>query len=135
MIIDVFCHHISKPVGKLMDKKSKYYGNTPGKQYPYPAQNADPEVRLGLMDKYGIDVQAISQTTPVLMGFGAEDAAEICRVSNDDNYALCKAYPKRFVNICMISLFDMKSALKELERSVDKLDCRGVPVSSNQNGK
>ena len=134
MIIDIFCHHISKPVGKLLGK-SKYYGNTPGKQYPYPAQNADPEVRLGLMDKYGIDIQAISQTTPVLMGFNARDAAEICRVSNDDNYALCKAYPKRFVNISMIPLFDVKSALKELDRSVSELDCRGVTISSNQNGK
>jgi len=132
MVIDIFCHYISRPVGKLMEK-SLYYG--PGKQYPYPVQNADVEVRLGLMDKYGVDIQAISQTTPVLMGFGAGDAAEICRVSNNDNYALCKAYPDRFVNICMISLFDMKSALKELERSVAELDCRGVTISSNQNGK
>lgn len=135
MIIDIFCHHISRPVGKLMDRKSKYYGNTPGKEYPFPPQNAEPEVRLGLMEKYGIDVQALSQTTPVLMGLNAADAAEVCRVSNDDNYALCKAYPKKFVNVCMISLFDMKSALKELERSVNELDCRGVTVSSNQNGK
>lgn len=132
MIIDIFCHHISEPVGRLMEK-GKYYGS--GKQYPYPAQNADPEVRLSLMDKYGIDVQALSQTTPVLMGFSADDAAEICRVSNNDNYALCRAYPDRFVNICIISLLDMKSAMAELERGVDELDCRGVTISSNQNGK
>lgn len=135
MIIDIFCHHISRPVGKLMDQKSKYYGNTPGKEYPFPPQNADPEVRLGLMEKYGVDMQALSQTTPVLMGLNATDAAEVCRISNDDNYALCKAYPKKFVNICMISLYDVKSALKELDRSVNELDCRGVTVSSNQNGK
>ena len=102
---------------------------------PYPVQNADAEVRLALMDKYGIDVQALSQTTPVLLGFGAEDAAEICRLSNDDNYALCKAYPDRFVNICIISLLDMKSAMRELERCISELDCRGVTVSSNQDGK
>jgi predicted TIM-barrel fold metal-dependent hydrolase len=132
MIIDVFCHHISRAVGEIIGK-GKYYGA--GKQYPYPVQNADAEVRLELMDKYGIDIQALSQTTPVLMGFGPDDAAEICRLSNDDNYALCKAYPDRFVNICMISLLDMKSAMKELERSISELDCRGVTVSSNQNGK
>lgn len=132
MIIDIFCHHISRSVGKLMEK-SKYYG--PGKEYPYPVQNADVEVRLGLMDKYGIDIQALSQTTPVLMGFNADEAAEICRVSNNDNFTLCKAYPKRFVNICMISLLDVKSALRELDRCVNELDCRGVTVSSNQNGR
>ncbi|OGP64981.1 MAG: hypothetical protein A2169_05670, partial [Deltaproteobacteria bacterium RBG_13_47_9] len=82
-----------------------------------------------------VHVQALSQTTPVLLGFGAEDAAEICRRSNTDNYALCKAYPNRFVNICIISLLDMKSAMKELDRSIHELDCRGVTISANQNGR
>jgi len=132
MIIDIFCHHISKSVGKIMER-AKYYGE--GKEFPYPVQNANPEVRLGLMDKYGVHVQALSQTTPVLLGFGAEDAAEICRRSNTDNYALCKAYPNRFVNICIISLLDMKSAMKELDRSIHELDCRGVTISANQNGR
>jgi len=132
MIIDIFCHHISKSVGKIMER-AKYYGE--GKEFSYPVQNADPEVRLGLMDKYGVHVQALSQTTPVLLGFGAEDAAEICRRSNTDNYALCKGYPNRFVNICIISLLDMKSAMKELDRSINELDCRGVTISANQNGR
>ena len=128
MIIDIYNHHISKSVGKIMEK-AKYYG--PGKEFPYPEQNADPEIRLKLMDKHGVDIQALSQTTPVLLGFGPDDAAEICRVSNTDNYALCKSYPKRFVNICIVSLLDMKSAMKELERSVNELDCRGVTIASN----
>ncbi|MGA7677183.1 MAG: amidohydrolase family protein [Dehalococcoidia bacterium] len=132
MIIDIYSHHISASVGKLIGK-GKYFGE--GKQYYRPVQNADPEVRLHFMEKYGIDVQALSQTTPVLMGFGPEEAAEICRLSNDDNYALCKAYPGRFVNICILSLLDMGSAMKELDRSINELDCRGVTVSSNQNGK
>ena len=132
MIIDVYTHLISRPVGKVM-KKRKYYGE--GKQMGYPAGNADSGVRLALMEKYGIDIQALSQTTPVLLGFNAADAAEICRMSNDDNYALCKAYPKKFVNVCMLSLLDMKSAMKELERCIAELDCRGVTISTNQNGK
>jgi predicted TIM-barrel fold metal-dependent hydrolase len=132
MIVDVFAHHISLNIGKMM-QKSRYYG--PGKQYPYPEQNADAGVRLGLMDKYGIDVQALSQTTPVLMGFNAAAAAAICRVSNDDNFSLCRAHPDRFVNICMISLLDMKSAMNELDRCIAELDCRGVTVSSNQDGR
>lgn len=132
MIIDILAHHISKPVGKLL-LKAKYYGE--GREFPYPPQNADPEVRLKLMEKYGVDVQALSQTAPVLLGFGAKDAVEICRLSNDDNYALCKAYPDKFVNICIVSLLDMKSAMKELDRSVNELDCRGVTVAGNQNGK
>lgn len=131
MIIDIFCHHISRSVGK-MTEKSRYFGE--GTQLPYPPQNADPEVRLSLMDKYGIQIQALSQTTPILLGYGAKEAAGICRVSNSDNYVLCKAYPKRFLNICIISLLDVRSAMEELNRSINELDCRGVTISTNQNG-
>ena len=132
MIVDIFCHHISPRTGKLLEK-TKYYGE--GKQFPFPPQNTDPEVRLGLMDEYGIDVQAISQTTPILLGLNATDGAELCRISNEDNYALCKAYPDRFVNIGIMSLLDVKSALNELERCIQELDCRGVTLATNQNGK
>ena len=132
MIIDIYSHHISRSVGAILEK-NKYYG--PGKQFSFPAQNGDAEARLALMDKYKIDVHALSQTTPVLLGYGAEDAAEICRKSNDDNYTLCKAYPKRFVNVCILSLLDMKSAMKEFDRCVNELDCRALTISANQNGK
>jgi aminocarboxymuconate-semialdehyde decarboxylase len=132
MIVDIYCHHISRRVGKILEKK-KYYGE--GREFPFPSQNGDAETRLGLMEKYGIDVQALTQTTPVLLGFGSDEAAEICRFSNEDNYALCKAYPEKFVNICIFSLLDVKTAIKDLDRSVNELDCRGVTISTNQNGK
>jgi aminocarboxymuconate-semialdehyde decarboxylase len=132
MVIDIYSHHISKSVAEIL-ARAKYYGQ--GKQFAYPVENGDPEVRLNLMNKYGVDLQALSQTTPVLLGFGPEDAAEICRRSNNDNYTLCKAYSKRFANICIISLLDMKRALMELDRSINELDCRGITISSNQNGK
>jgi len=132
MIIDIFCHHLSKSVGEMMEK-AKYYGE--GKEFPYPLQNADPEIRLALMEKYGVDMQALSQTAPVLLGLSNEDAAEVCRLSNQDNYALCKAYPDKFVNICIFHLPDIKSAMEELDRCINELDCRGITLASNQNGK
>jgi predicted TIM-barrel fold metal-dependent hydrolase len=104
MVIDVYNHHISKSVEKII-AKAKYYGE--GKEFPYPPQNADPEVRLGIMEKYGVDMQALSQTTPILLGLSDEDATELCRLSNQDNFALCKAYPDKFVNICIFHLPDM----------------------------
>jgi len=132
MVIDIFCHYISKSVEKIL-KKADYFGE--GKSFQFPPQNADPEVRLSLMDKYGVGVQALSQTTPALLGLSPKDAAEVCRLSNDDNYALCRAYPDRFVNICIVSLLDPKSDMDELSRSINELDCRGVTISTNQNGK
>jgi aminocarboxymuconate-semialdehyde decarboxylase len=87
------------------------------------------------MDKHGVDIQALSQTAPVLLGSSPEQAAEICRLSNLSNFELCRKYPTRFINICLVSLLDRKSAFNELERSVQEMDCRGVTVGSNQAGE
>ena len=124
MTVDIFSHHISKSVRNLLKGG-----------FRYPPKNSDPEVRMNLMDKYGVDMQAICLTAPSLYGFGDKDAMNICRLANTDNYALCKAYPKRFVNVCILSLLDMHSAMNELDRSINELDCRGVTVATNQNGK
>ncbi|MDA3833860.1 MAG: amidohydrolase family protein [Spirochaetales bacterium] len=132
MAIDIYSHHISKSVGKMMDR-AKYYGE--GKEFPYPVQNTEPEVRLALMAKYGIETQAISQTAPVLLGMSTEDATEVCRLSNTDNFSLCKAYPDKFVNIAIFSLLDVQSAIDELDRAINELDCRGITLATNQNGK
>jgi hypothetical protein len=61
VIIDIYAHHISERVAKYV-VKGKYYGE--GKEFPFPPQNADPQARLALMDKYGVNIQALSQTTP-----------------------------------------------------------------------
>ncbi len=80
-------------------------------------------------------MQALSLTTELLDDFSPDDAREICRASNDANYALCKAYPDKFVNVCAVSLLDFAGAMGELGRAIDKLDCRAAIVSTNQKGK
>ena len=140
MIIDVFCHYISEPIADRIrsvrcQPEDKAFHERWEEKFRYPRQSADPEVRLGLMDKYGIDVQALSLTGEVLRGFDAEGGAELCRLANDDNDAVCKAYPDRFVNVCIVSLIDMKTGMDELDRSISELDCRGITVASNQDGR
>jgi uncharacterized protein len=139
MIIDVLAHHVSKSVAEILETR-KYYGEEAtyqrdGKELSYPIVNADPEVRLRVMEKYGIGMQALSATGSILLGFNAEEEAEICRRVNNDNFAMCRAYPDRFVNICLFSLLDVRSAMAELDRAVDELDCRGAMVCTNQHGK
>jgi uncharacterized protein len=138
MTIDIFCHHVPASVSRLIQKGGYFAsGTNPGARdwQTYPANNADPEVRLKVMETYGIEAQAISQTAPVLVGSNPDEAAQICRLSNEGNFALCKAYPDRFKNICILSLLDLKSALQELDRSINELDCRGITLATNQNGK
>ena len=140
MIVDIFCHHVSGFNIETIEKarwsrEGKVPEKNGQKKFACPVQNADPEMRLSVMDKYGVNVQALSLTMESLDGFNPQEAAEICRRANSDNYALCKAYPDRFVNICAISLVDVNSAMNELDRSINELDCRGVTVATNQNGK
>lgn len=131
MIIDFSAHHVPETLIEIWEKTE--FGGRRG--FDYPRRNADPEVRLGLMEKYGIDMQAISLSAPFLLAFSAEETPDICRSSNIQNYELCKKYPKKFVNICMFSLLDVEKALAELTFSINELDCRGVTISTNQNGK
>jgi uncharacterized protein len=140
MAIDVFCHYISRSVAKQIGRVRSAPENRslPEKWdegFKFPRQSSDLEVRLGLMDKYNIEVQALSLTAETLRGFTVEEAVEICRLANSDNYEVCKAYPDRFVNICIMPLIDMKSTMKEFDRCVNELDCRAITVASNQEGK
>src|SRR5512135_1696571 len=102
MIVDIFCHHVS-PTNIDIIEKARWAreGKVPDKggpkKFACPPQNADPEVRLKVMDKYGVDVQAVSLTMESLDGFDAQQAAEICARANSDNFALCSAHPDRFV--------------------------------------
>ena len=131
MIIDFSAHHIPESIIKKWENTK----SGQGKQFIYSPQNADIDFRLGLMDKYGVDMQALSLSTPALLAFGNDEVSEVCRLSNKENYALCKAYPQRFVNICVISLLDMKGAMRELDYGINDLDCRGVTIATNQRGK
>jgi uncharacterized protein len=142
MVIDIFCHHSTRQLEEMIGKafarqeaKGPGIGWSPQAQFPFPVEMTTVESRLRIMEEYAIDMQALSQTTPSIYGLGAEDAAEVCSRANDENFILCKAYPKRFVNICILSLLNVKTALDELDRSVDQLDCRGITVATNQNGK
>jgi len=131
MIVDFSAHHIPASIIKKWEGTK----SGQGKHFVYSPKNADPDSRLGLMDKYGVDMQALSLSAPALLAFGEDEVSEICRLSNEENYALCKAHPKRFINICIISLLDMNRAIRELDYGINDLDCRGVTIATNQRGK
>jgi predicted TIM-barrel fold metal-dependent hydrolase len=136
MIIDIAAHYIPRTIQRMFQKSPRF---SKGATYPFPPGNADPEVRLGLMEKYGITMQALLAhnwvTPPIRKVFSDEEQEQLRKISNTENYALCEAYPGTFVNICAFSLLDMKAALDELERCVQELDCRAVCLPTNHQGK
>ena len=126
---------ISREVGKVLETR-EYFGQDRSKyEMYYSPQNADPDVRIGLMDKYGVDMQLLNQSTPILLGFGPEEAAKICILSNDNTAELCEKYPDRFVGAAAVSLLDVETALHELGRTAKDLGFKCASISTNQNGK
>jgi len=125
MIIDFSAHYMGS-VAKMVAAA--------GNQFWYPPESDDVEKRLKIMGKYGVDMQVLSQATPILSGIGSREAAEICKASNDSIHELCEEYPDKFVGLAIVSLLDVEGALEELDRAVKDLGLRGVTIATNQNG-
>jgi predicted TIM-barrel fold metal-dependent hydrolase len=141
MVVDIYCHHSAGSIEELIRQADRAgHGeaasdNSSSVSFPFPVKASSAEQRLAVMDKYGIDAQVICQTTPSLFRIPPDEAARICTASNSENYEMCRTHPRRFVNVSILSLLDARAALDELRRCVDELDCRGVTVSTNQNGR
>jgi len=140
LIIDFSSHIIPPNVGKIIMKKG-YFGpldqNESHWQMVYPLENADPHHRLKIMERFGVDMQVLSPTAPILLGFEKEleEAIKICKLSNDYIAALTNKYPGKFVGCALIPLFDVESALDETKRAIEELGFRCVTIATNQYGK
>jgi predicted TIM-barrel fold metal-dependent hydrolase len=96
-------------------------------KYPkYPPRNSpgekpggwDPKARLGEMEVDGVSAEVLYPTYGLRL-FALEDAElqEACfQIANDWLIEYCKVAPGRLVGIPMISLYNIKNAIKELER-------------------
>lgn len=130
MIIDFSCHIITKEVEERLSS-----GNFQRLQKNFTSESSDPEKRIALMKKYGIDMQVLTQTTPILVGLDAGETAEICRISNDAIGKICRQYPEKFIPFAVVSLLDVKGAVDELDRAVTEWGCRGVTIGTNHDNK
>jgi aminocarboxymuconate-semialdehyde decarboxylase len=131
MIIDFSSHMITREVEKKLSSKE----NFKRLQKNFASESSDPEARIKVMEKYGIHMQVLTQTTPILVGLGAEEAAEVCRISNDAIGKICRSHPDKFIPFAVVSLLDVEQAVYELDRAVNEWGCRGVTIGTNHNNK
>src|ERR1044071_4727737 len=115
--------HIMEPVDlfeknltpKLLEKYPKFPArNSPGEK----PGGWDPRARLGEMEVDGVSAEVLYPTFGLRL-FALEDAdvQEACfQIANDWLIDYCKVAPGRLVGIPMISLYNIKNAIKELER-------------------
>ncbi len=93
------------------------------------------ELRLQTMDKAGIDVCVLSQTSPGLQI--EKDTPTAIRKSQEVNDFLAleiQKHPSRFAGFAHLAMQEPKAAAKELERCVKDLGFRGALVNGHTNG-
>ncbi len=95
----------------------------------------DGEARAGECKKHGVTMQVLSPTPMMIPDYvdNMADAAEICRILNDDNAAMVARFPNQFTALGALPMMDAPLAIKELER-IKELGMHGVEINSNING-
>jgi aminocarboxymuconate-semialdehyde decarboxylase len=131
MIINFSSHMITREVEEELSSRENFQRL----QKNFASESSDPGERIKVMEKYGIDMQVLTQTTPILVGLSAEEAAQVCRISNDAIGEVCRSYPDKFVPFAVVSLLGVKQAVHELDRAMNEWGCRGVTIGTNHNNK
>lgn len=92
----------------------------------------DGKARAEDCDRHGVTMQVLSPTPMMIPDYvnNMQDAAEICRILNDDNAKMVAQFPTRFTALGTLPMMDADLAVKELER-IKKLGMRGIEINSN----
>jgi predicted TIM-barrel fold metal-dependent hydrolase len=86
--------------------------------------------RLGLMDKYGIEMMILSLNSPTIQAIpDTGRAIEASRIANDVLAEHVAKRPDRFAGLAAIPMQDPEAAIRELTRSVQELGFKGALVN------
>ena len=93
------------------------------------------ETRLAIMDKAGIDIQAISPA-PFQYYYWAppELGRQTSQMINEHIAGIVEGHPDRFAGLGTVPLQAPEFAVTELERMVGELGLRGVEIATNVEG-
>ena len=94
----------------------------------------DLEDRKKQMEARGIDVHALSLTTPMVYWASPAFGLALSQAFNDAAAAAHRKYPERFFGLAMLPMQDPALALKELERAAKLPGMRGLYLATNVNG-
>jgi predicted TIM-barrel fold metal-dependent hydrolase len=117
------------PGGHNFDRNQELYAN-------HAARGWDTHVQLEAMDVEGLDIAVLFPTrglhTLAEPNMEPELAAALARAYNDWMFDFCAPATDRLIGAAMISPFDMKDAVAEVERAVKELGFKAVFMRSNQ---
>ncbi len=147
MIVDVHSHFFPDRFLRALERESASYGGrveTRGTErivWSSPHQSArigpvfyDVAERLRALDRWGITVQALSLSPPMLYWAPPALGRELAALFNEELAAICRAHPGRFVALATLPLQDVEGAIAEAERA-ERAGCHGLYIGTNVNGR
>jgi aminocarboxymuconate-semialdehyde decarboxylase len=93
------------------------------------------EERLEAMDRWGIDMQVLTLTTPGVERETAERGIRLARATNEEFGRIVERHPDRFAALAALPMQDPEAAAEELERAVKECGLRGATLMSNVGGR
>lgn len=121
--------HATKPCcAEMVDSAGKLFRVIEDNAYDGSARAKECQI-------HGVTMQVLSPTPGMIPDYVPEqkDAAEICRILNDDNARMVAQFPSRFTAIGALPMNFPDEAIAEMER-IKKLGMRGVEINSNIDG-
>jgi predicted TIM-barrel fold metal-dependent hydrolase len=91
--------------------------------------------RVAAMDAAGVDMQALSLTTPGVEQLDVEEAKSFARDSNEAQAQAIRRHPKRFFGLAALPIADPPAAVAELERVVGEHGFKGVVINGHHRGR
>src|SRR5258706_3629578 len=109
--------------------------SVPGIGTVFQQQYIDLEIRLKAMNAAGVDVHALSETSPMVYWAPPPFALRLSQIWNDSAAAAHLRYPDRFLGLSMVPMHDTNLALQELDRAANLPGIRGMYMATHVNGK
>jgi aminocarboxymuconate-semialdehyde decarboxylase len=106
-----------------------------GRTPPLEPRYYDLAKRLRSMDQQGVQIHALSLTTPMIYWAEGELGGRLARAFNDACSEAHRAHPDRFLGCAMLPLQEPARALEELERAARLPGIRAVYMGTNVGGR
>ena len=98
-------------------------------------EHVDLALRLKAMDTMGVDIHALSLTSPMVYWAPPAFGLKLSQVYNDSLAAAYQKYPTRFLGLMTLPKQAPDLAVKELERAAKLPGIKGVYLATAINGK
>jgi aminocarboxymuconate-semialdehyde decarboxylase len=146
-VIDIHAHWHAPDFVALLEKEGAKNGaeigrndrgfvtlRVPGIRSVFQPQYMDLDMRLERMDEAGVDIHALSLTSPMVYWAPPEFGLQLSRVYNDSLAAAHQQHPDRFLGLAMLPMQAPALAVQEAERAATLPGIRGVYMATHVNG-